>query len=389
MSLEISTISSSYLREIAQHVDDGDDKLSGNEYKLFAQEASKQGVEYDAIKCYLGMNAFEAWWYDVDKVSTDGKDDGKLSIGEIAESTVKGFFGNTIKSIVKHPVMSGITIAAGIGLIAATGGAAAPVLVALGATLGVGTIAANGVKVAKAENDADAKAAWEGIGTGLFATATSVLGAKSALNAGAKAGVKSAFGGKYMNPFEATVQCFKASPEALKVSGTNIVNNSKNMAIALGIVKKPTITPEQIEAHMANSAKYGFEIKPEQETYFNEQMAKIANDSWGGEHAVRDMRKVMAGLEKLNFEGNMTVNGYAEMAKSIDADLPGCYWSAAIKLYNQCAKNADIARTTSVVSEYISGVSSVNGMSGTFRLGTNGTQYLPLLGINTIANGKY
>ena len=237
MALEIITISSQYLRGIAQSVDNGDGKLSGEEYKIFAQVASKNGVEYDAIKCYLGINAFESWWYDVDKVSTDGKDDGKLSFGEKVESTLKGFIGNTVKSIVKHPIKSGICIALGAGLLIATSGAAAPALVAFGALLGVGTITASGIKAAKAKTDAEAKEAWEGVGTGLFATVASVAGAKSALNTSAKAGVQSAFGGNYMNPFEATVQCFKATPEAIKVSGTNIVANGKNIAIALGLAK--------------------------------------------------------------------------------------------------------------------------------------------------------
>ena len=259
------------------------------------------------------MNAVEAWWYDVDKVSTDGADDGKLSFAEKAESATKGFLGNTVKAIVKHPIKSAIGIALGAGLLIGTGGAAAPALVALGATLGIGTIAVNGIKANNAKTDAEAKEAWEGIGTGLFATTTSVLGAKSALNAGAKVGVQSAFGGKYMNPFRATVQCFKATPESIKVSGTNLAANGKNIAIALGIMKKPVLSQEQINAHIANSSKYGFEIKPEQEAYFNEQMAKIAKKSLGGDHTVRNMRKVMAGLEELNFNGNMTAQGYAEM----------------------------------------------------------------------------
>lgn len=36
MGIEINTIKSGYLREIAQKVDNGDGKLSGNEYKIFA-----------------------------------------------------------------------------------------------------------------------------------------------------------------------------------------------------------------------------------------------------------------------------------------------------------------------------------------------------------------
>ena len=86
MGVEIAKITDTRLNSIAKQADvNKDNKLSGDEYQIFAQEASKQGYDYKTIGDTLDMNAFERWWFDVDKVSTDGKDDGKLSAGEKME----------------------------------------------------------------------------------------------------------------------------------------------------------------------------------------------------------------------------------------------------------------------------------------------------------------
>lgn len=112
MGLEISKITDSTLKNIANQADvNKDNKLSGDEYQIFAQKASVAGVDYKTIGDTLEMNAFERWWFDVDKVSTDGKDDGKLSAGEVAESTAKGFFGGIIKSAIKNPITTVLLLA--------------------------------------------------------------------------------------------------------------------------------------------------------------------------------------------------------------------------------------------------------------------------------------
>ena len=98
MGLEIANIANASLNSIAKKADrDNDGKLSGEEYQFFAQEASNQGFDYKTIGDTLDMNAFERWWFDVDKVSTDGKDDGNLSIGEKLEYGAKGLFGGMAK----------------------------------------------------------------------------------------------------------------------------------------------------------------------------------------------------------------------------------------------------------------------------------------------------
>lgn len=167
---------------------------------------------------------FTKWINDKDKVCTDGKDDGKLSFKEGLTSFGKGLLG-IVKSAVKHPFLTGAAILGGVALTVATGGAALPALVALGVTAGAGQIGYGTYKAVTAKTDAEAKQAFETIGNGTFAVATSALGAKAALTKASAAGVTSAENAGELNTVEAIGQCFKSTPEALKMSGTNIKGN--------------------------------------------------------------------------------------------------------------------------------------------------------------------
>ena len=167
---------------------------------------------------------FSDWLNDRDKVCTDGKDDGSISFGEGLESFGKGLMG-IVKGVINHPIATAATVAAGVGLTVLTGGAALPVMIAAGAATGAGMVGYGAYKAATADTDAEAKQAWETMGNGTFALAASVAGAKPALNAASKAGVTSAQGAKNMNAFKATVQAFKSTPEALKMSGLNAKGN--------------------------------------------------------------------------------------------------------------------------------------------------------------------
>lgn len=169
-------------------------------------------------------NWFSNWLNDKDKICTDNLDDGKISTKEKLSSFGKGLIG-IVKGVIKHPIATLATVAAGTAITVATGGAALPFMVAAGVTLGVGTVGLGAYKACTADTDAEAKQAWETMGNGTFATLASVAGAKGSLKAGAKAGVTSCKGFENMNPLQATIQAFKSSPEALKVSGMNIKGN--------------------------------------------------------------------------------------------------------------------------------------------------------------------
>lgn len=223
--LSIASIQDVQMQTIAKSVDTNNDGiLKKEEFNLFAQEATKAGVDYKTISETLGLNGFQRWIHDVDKVCTDGQDDGKLAFGEKMESFGKGLAG-LVKGAINKPILTAATVVAGAGLVALTGGAILPVMIAAGVTMGAGMIGVGAYKAAKADTDAEAKQAWETIGTGTFAIGASTLGAKSALNQANKAGVTSAQGAKDLSIGKALVQNFKSIPEAVKVSGMNIKGN--------------------------------------------------------------------------------------------------------------------------------------------------------------------
>ena len=225
MSVEIASIKDEKLQQIATYVDtNSDKKLSSEEYSIFAQQAMKQGATYQQVSEALDMNAFQRWWFDVDKVSTDGKDDGKLSFGEQLESFGKGI-ANLIKAPIQHPIATAVTVGAAAALTFVTGGAALPLIVAAGAVFGAHQVGAGVYKAAVAETDADAKRAFESIGTGSATLALSATGVKSANAAGAKSGIKSLQGLDKASWTENATAMFKAVPEAFKQSGANIKGN--------------------------------------------------------------------------------------------------------------------------------------------------------------------
>ena len=226
MGVEISSIKDVKLRQIAAITDaNNDKKLSGDEYSVFAQNAMKQGATYKQVSEALDMNAFQRWWFDVDKVSTDGKDDGKLSFGEKAESFGKGIL-NFIKAPVKHPIATALTVAGAAALTTITGGAALPFIIGAGAAFGAFEIGKGAYRAATATTDAAAKQAYEGIGTGTATVALAAVGVKSANKVAGNAGVKSLQGLENASWGENATAMVKAMPEAFKVSGANVKGNA-------------------------------------------------------------------------------------------------------------------------------------------------------------------
>ena len=219
--IQIASIKDTQIQTIAKSVDNNNDNiLNDEEVSLFAQEATKAGIDYKTISETLDMNAFQRWVNDVDKVCTDGKDDGKLGFGETLESLGKGFAG-IVKAAVNKPFITAGALAVATGLTALTGGAILPVMVAAGATIGTGMIGFGAYNAATAKTDTEAKQAWETIGTGAFSVASSAVAAKSALGQAYKVGVYSGKGANEMSTTKALAQCFKSTPEAIKVALTN------------------------------------------------------------------------------------------------------------------------------------------------------------------------
>lgn len=137
----------------------------------------------------VGWENLADWLEDKDKVCTDGKDDGNIGFTEGAKSFTKGLLGGLPKAIIQHPLFSGITIAGGAAFMALSGGAIAPLLWGLGATIIVGNAGINLIQATTAKTDGEKKAALEGLGTSTTAAVIAGATYKPAMNAAKTAGV--------------------------------------------------------------------------------------------------------------------------------------------------------------------------------------------------------
>lgn len=176
-----------------------------------------------------GDNDFTDWLQDKDKVCTDGKDDGKIGFWEGTKNLAKGLIGGIPKAMINHPVATAVTVGIGAAATALTGGAILPVLGAIGVASGVGMAGYGTYKAATAKTDGEAKQALETLGMGVTTTVLSSASAGKALESAQSAGVKSAKVAEDANILTKTAQMFKATPEALKVSGRNAKISLKNV----------------------------------------------------------------------------------------------------------------------------------------------------------------
>ncbi len=155
-------------------------------------------------------------------------DDGKISLKDKLVNFAKGII-KPVTEIIKSPKNMAIAAISAAGcalLIAATGGAAAPILIVAGVTTGGVQLGINAYKASQAKTDDEAKAAWQGMGTGAGIIGGSILGAKKSLQA-AKINTDNT------NAFKATIECFKSLGKNFKNSIDSIksgqaLNNISN-----------------------------------------------------------------------------------------------------------------------------------------------------------------
>ena len=223
-----------------------DFKLANEKKKVSASifdKSAKTAALLPIAGIEIGHKAVTDWINDNDKISTDGKDDGNINWKQKILSFIKGL-GGIIKTAVNNPMTTGLVLAGGIGLTVATSGAILPAMVTLGVGTGIISLGYGGYKAATAKTDGEAKAAWETIGEGVFAIATSALGAKSAFNTVRNAGILSSETSNF-NIAKATIQCIKSTPESLVASGKNIVSNSKNVINTITEDRNNDTTPDR------------------------------------------------------------------------------------------------------------------------------------------------
>ncbi|MBE7706145.1 MAG: hypothetical protein E7Z91_02740 [Cyanobacteria bacterium SIG30] len=130
----------------------------------------------------VDLNQQDASVFDVSEntgnTCTDGNDDGKVGFFAGLGSFIKGVF-KPIKEAIKHPIKTALAIAGGAALIAVTGGAATPFLIAGGIGLGAIQLGKGLYGAATAKTDAQKKDALENMGTGTFTLASSAYAAKT------------------------------------------------------------------------------------------------------------------------------------------------------------------------------------------------------------------
>ena len=199
--------------------------------KSQAQQKQQESVSFfdekwsgHQIAKLTGDNAFTDWLQNKDKVCTDGKDDGNIGLWEGVKSFGKGLIGGIPKAMINHPVASAIAIGAGSIATAVAGSAILVPMTALGLVAGVGMAGYGAYKAATAKTDGEAKEALETCGMGVTTAALSTASAGKVLDAAAKEGVQSAQLSEDAGTFTKVKTLFKATPEALKVSGHNAKN---------------------------------------------------------------------------------------------------------------------------------------------------------------------
>ena len=210
-----------------------------------AQATPQGSVMPNSMPTQQGVNA--AGDSFVKATGADQVDDGKISFGQKLKSFGKGII-SPVTNMFKSPgnfIKGALGIAAGVGLIAVTGGAAAPIMVAAGVGLGGVQIVKGAAGAMSAKTDAEAQKAWENMGSGTFAVAGSIAGAKAAVKAS---------GGNTtgMSALKATKECFKTGfsktnlTKAWTTAKTNITGffKGKGTGAASGNIEaEPKVEP--------------------------------------------------------------------------------------------------------------------------------------------------
>ena len=195
----------------------------------------------------------------IDGTCTDGKDDGKIGLWEGIKSFAKGAV-KSVTNMFSSPKNFFKTLAVGAAsaaLIAVTGGAATPFLIAGGAIAG-GIQAGKGIyQATQAETDAEKRAALENVGGGTASIAMSVAAGKAYAKSTTVKGVNQNLFGKgsldtYKNAYnfskENIATNFGKMTSSVKASAKNAYNNFGNVKSAF------KAGAETFKANMKNNA---------------------------------------------------------------------------------------------------------------------------------------
>lgn len=175
-------------------------------------------------KDYLANSIFAA--------QQDGEDDGKLTFGETAKSLLKGAV-KSFTNMFSSPENAVKTVAGGIAcaaLIAVTGGAATPFIIAGGAILGGVQVGKGLYNASQATTDDAKRAALEDIGSGTATIAMSVAAGKAYSNAtGSSLTSLSTYKDAATNSINNANAFMKISPSAAKAEIASVTSLDKSV----------------------------------------------------------------------------------------------------------------------------------------------------------------
>ncbi len=214
-------------------------------------------------------------------IAGDGSDDGKISFKEKVKNFGKGLIA-PVKNMFSSPkniAITAVSAVAGIGLIALTSGAAAPVMVATG-LIGGGVQIGKGIyKQINAQTDDEAKQAWQEMGSGTFTAGVSAASAKSALKASGVSNTKD------MSVFSAIGKCFKDTPKNIVKCGSSIAGKFSSTADAVSQAVKTAKTSsnssgsaEVIEGEIVGEAKSS-KVNKKPAEYSDVEFTEIINET--------------------------------------------------------------------------------------------------------------
>lgn len=314
-------------------------------------------------------------------IVADGKDDGKISAGQKFKNFCKGV-GNFFKGMVCDEegkfswkrTLTTVGIAAGaIALTVATGGAAAPFLIAGGVAMGAVEVGKGAYKAATAKTDAEAEAAWQSIGSGVTGIGLSVAGAKGSLKA---AGVKVPQAKGIKGAAQATVETFRYSKNGIVkgykyVKANGIVNSAKAAGTAMKTNWETAMASKNAHANTVESfaTKYDAKIAKNNKKIDKllDEIVKLEENPTKNAKAIAKKKNQLAALNQENIRlGNMknsipenpaTVNNKARI-KEIDKQIEEL--RAEIKDIKETLPEADVS---SIEKEIAAKISMRNSLS--------------------------
>lgn len=165
---------------------------------------------------------------------TDATNDGQFSASQAGKNFVKGLISpiTSMFSSTKAFLTGAAMIGGSIALVAATGGAAAPLLVVAGVAMGTAQAAKGIYNIASARNGDDVEKAFFDIGGATSILGLSVLGAKGSLK---QANIET----ESLSPFDATKKCFTSAGKFIEES-TKVFKSGYYRVNWNNVIKKVT-----------------------------------------------------------------------------------------------------------------------------------------------------